>query len=64
MAFNYKNYQFSKGEHRDNKVIFIYFPLNTLWKNELKVKFPSTKFIYAKVSNRQLGNVKSPLDDL
>ena len=44
MSFNYQNYQFSTGQHRDNNVIFIHFPFNTLWKNELKEKFSSSKW--------------------
>jgi len=52
MSFNPRNYQFSTGEHRDKNVILVHFPNNSLLKNELRG------------SNRQLGSVKSPLDDL
>jgi len=44
MSFNYQNYQFSTGEHHSEKVIFVHFPFNFLWKNELQEKFPSTKW--------------------
>jgi len=44
MAFNSKNYQLSTGEHRNKQVIFVQFPYNQQFKNELKVKFPSAKW--------------------
>ena len=48
MSFNYQNYQFSIGEHHSKKVIFVHFPYNSLWKNELKEKFPSAKWSASK----------------
>ena len=50
MPFNLKNYQFSAGEHHDKKVIFVHFPYNLLWKNELKEKFSSAKWSMSKKS--------------
>jgi site-specific recombinase XerD len=44
MSFNPQNYQFSLGEHRDKNVIFIHFQYNQQLQNELKDKFPSTKW--------------------
>jgi len=48
MAFNYKNYQFSTGEHHDNNVIFVHFHFTLLLKNELKAKFSSAKWSASK----------------
>jgi site-specific recombinase XerD len=44
MSFNLQNYQFSLGAHHDKNVIFVHFPNNLLWKNELREKFPSAKW--------------------
>ena len=48
MSFNLKNYQFSPGEHRDKKVIFVKFPFDQLLKNELREKFLSAKWSHSK----------------
>jgi len=44
MSFNLQNYQFSIGEHHNRNVIFVHFPYNTLWLEELKEKFPAAKW--------------------
>ncbi|MDR2971646.1 MAG: site-specific integrase [Bacteroidales bacterium] len=44
MAFNYKNYQFSTGQHREKNVIFVNFPFDRTLKDELKEKFPAAKW--------------------
>ena len=44
MAFNPQNYKFSIGEHHDKKVIFVSFPYNLQWQQELKEKFPTAKW--------------------
>jgi len=44
MSFNYQNYQFSTGKHRDKTVIFVHFPYNSIWLKELKEKFPTAKW--------------------
>ena len=43
MSFNFQNYQFTIGEHNSKNVIFVHFPYNLQWKNELKAKFPTAK---------------------
>ena len=48
MSFNLQNYQFSVGEHHDKKVIFVYFPYNPIWKEELREKFSSVKWSMSK----------------
>jgi site-specific recombinase XerD len=48
MSFNIQNYQFSVGEHHNKNVIFVHFPYNELWKNELKEKFPTAKWSASK----------------
>ena len=48
MSFNSQNYQFSAGEHRDKKVILIYFNYNALLHKELKDKFPTAKWSASK----------------
>jgi len=48
MSFNYKNYQFSTGEHRDRNVIFAYFQYSSVLKNDLKEKFSSAKWSMSK----------------
>ena len=45
MSFNLKNYQFSTGEHLNRRVVFVHFQYNLLWKNELREKFPSVRWI-------------------
>ena len=44
MAFDPKNYEFSAGEHENEKVIFVRFQYNSLWHKELKTKFPTAKW--------------------
>jgi len=44
MAFNPANYNFSFGEHNDKNVIFVQFPFCEQLKNELRQKFPTTKW--------------------
>jgi len=44
MPFNHQNYQFLTGEHNNRNVIFVYFPYNSLLKNELREKFPTAKW--------------------
>jgi len=44
MAFNHLNYRFSFGEFHNKNVIFVYFPFNQLFKNELKEKFPTARW--------------------
>ena len=44
MAFNYLNYKFSTGQHRDKNVIFVNFTFSTRLKDELKNKFPTAKW--------------------
>ena len=44
MPFNLQNYQFLTGEHHNKNVIFVHFPYNLLFKNELKKKFPTAKW--------------------
>ena len=44
MLFNPQNYKFSIGEHHDKKVIFVSFPYNLQWQQELKEKFPTAKW--------------------
>ena len=48
MSFNLQNYKFSTGEHHDKSVIFVHFPYNPLWKNELREKFPAAKWSESK----------------
>ena len=48
MLFNRHNYQFSIGKHYDKSVIFVHFPYNLQWKNELKEKFPAAKWSISK----------------
>jgi len=48
MAFNLQNYKFSTGEHRDRKVIFVHFPKNQVWQNELRGKFAVAKWSASK----------------
>ncbi|MDO5638110.1 MAG: hypothetical protein Q4G18_12815 [Myroides sp.] len=36
VKFNYLNYQFSQGIHKDKKVIWIYFPYNAVLLSQLK----------------------------
>ena len=44
MSFNPQNYQFSIGEHHGKDVIFSNFPYNLLLKDELREKFPASKW--------------------
>ena len=44
MPFDLKNYRFSIGEYQNKNVIFVHFPYNSLWKKELKEKFPTAKW--------------------
>jgi site-specific recombinase XerD len=44
MSFNLQNYQFTTGEHRNKNVIFVHFPYNSQWKDELNAKFPTAKW--------------------
>ena len=44
MSFNLQNYQFITGQIYNKNVIFVHFPFNTLWKNELKQKFSTAKW--------------------
>jgi len=44
MSFNQQNYRFLTGELHCKKVIFVRFPFNTLWKNELREKFPTARW--------------------
>ena len=48
MSFNLQNYQFSVGDHQNNKVILVHFPYNQLWKDELREKFPTAKWSMSK----------------
>jgi len=48
MSFNPQNYQFLTGEHHNKNVIFVHFPYNAQWKNELKTKFPTAKWSISK----------------
>ena len=48
MSFNPKNYNFSLGEHKNKNVIFVHFPYNNLWKDELREKFPAVKWSMSK----------------
>lgn len=48
MSFNPKNYQFSTGEHRDKKVIFVHFQHNPLLQKQLREKFPTAKWSASK----------------
>ena len=47
MPFNHQNYQFLTGELHSKNVIFVHFPYNLLWKNELKEKFPTAKWSFS-----------------
>ena len=44
MAFDPKNYEFTTGEHENEKVIFVTFKYNSLYHKELKEKFSSAKW--------------------
>ena len=44
MSLNLQNYTFSPGELQDKKVIFVHFPYNLIWKDELKEKFSTAKW--------------------
>jgi len=44
MSFNQLNYRFSIGEHYKKNVIFVLFPYNRIWQNELREKFPTAKW--------------------
>ena len=48
MSFNPQNYQFSTGEHHNKNVIFVNFPYNLLWKDELRENFPTVKWSASK----------------
>ena len=48
MSFDPKNYQFSTGEHREEKVVFVRFPFNPTLKNELREKFSNAKWSASK----------------
>ena len=48
ISFNYQNYQFSTGEHKNISVIFVFFPYNPQWQKELKEKFPTAKWSASK----------------
>ena len=48
MSFNLQNYQFSTGEHHEKSVIFVHFPYNPTWKDELKVNFSNAKWSMSK----------------
>ena len=48
MSFILQNYRFSIGEHNGKNVIFVHFPYNQQWKNELKTKFPTAKWSNSK----------------
>jgi len=48
MSFNLQNYQFKTGEHHNKNVIFVHFPYNPQWKNELKEKFSVAKWSMSK----------------
>jgi len=44
MSFNQQNYRFVTGEHQNKNVIFVYFPYDSLLKNELREKFPTAQW--------------------
>jgi site-specific recombinase XerD len=44
MPFNQQNYLFSSGILYNKNVIFVHFPYNQIWKNELREKFPKAKW--------------------
>jgi site-specific recombinase XerD len=44
MSFNPQKYLFKAGEHKGKNVIFVYFPYNWQWKDELKTKFPTAQW--------------------
>ena len=48
MPFNPQNYRFSTGEHRDKNVIFVHFPYNLAWKDELREKFSTVRWSASK----------------
>ena len=48
MSFNPQNYQLTIGEHNNDNVIFVHFPYNLQWKNELRNKFPAVKWSVSK----------------
>jgi len=48
MPFNLQNYHFLTEEYRGKNVIFVHFPYNSLWKNDLKEKFPAAKWSMSK----------------
>jgi len=44
MSFNRQNNRFLTGELHCKNINFVYFPYNTLLKNELRVKFPTARW--------------------
>ena len=44
MPFHPQNYQYAIGEHREKRVIFVFFQYNQLRLNELKEQFPTAKW--------------------
>ena len=48
MSFDPKNYQFSTGEHHEEKVVFVSFPYNPTLQNELRAKFSNAKWSASK----------------
>jgi len=50
MPFNYQNYQFKTGVHKDKNVIFVFFQYNPILQKELKEKFPTAKWSMSKKS--------------
>jgi site-specific recombinase XerD len=48
MSLNEKNYQYSIGEHRGKKVIFVHFPYNLEFHKQLREKFSTAKWSASK----------------